>query len=78
VAVVGPAVCLSARLPAPAPGALRRVLEAFDRRGVQVLAATLERHGGPGAAADAVVTVTAVAAPPEVLEMIRADIACIR
>jgi hypothetical protein len=74
VAVVGPAVCLSARLPAPAPGALRRVLEAFDRRGVQVLAATLERPGGPGA----VVTVTAAAAPPEVLEMIRADIARIR
>ncbi|TVU49968.1 hypothetical protein EJB05_01316, partial [Eragrostis curvula] len=81
VAVAGATVCFSVRLPPAARGALRRVLEAFARRGVEVLAATLARHGGgvsgAGVAADAVVTVTAAAAPPEVLEMIRADIACI-
>ena len=67
-------VCFCARLPAPRPGSLTRVLEAFHRRGVEVLVATVARHGhGHGGAA--VVTVTAAAAPPEVLELIRADIA---
>lgn len=70
------AVCFSARLPAARrPGALTRVLEAFDRRGVDVLAATMAR-GGEGEAA-AVVTVTAAAAAPEVVKMIKADIAAI-
>jgi hypothetical protein len=48
------------------------VLEAFHRRGVEGLVATVARHGHGGAA---VVTVNAAAAPPEVLELIRADIA---
>lgn len=79
VAVAGPAVCFSARLPATGPGVLRRVLEVFHKWGVEVLAATVTRHGGGGGTvADAVVTVTAAAAPPEVMEMIRADIACIQ
>jgi acetolactate synthase regulatory subunit len=73
VAVAAATVCFSARLPAPAaPGSLTRVLEAFHRRGVEVLVATVARH-----AHAAVVTVTASAAPPEVLELIRADIAAI-
>ncbi|WVZ90495.1 hypothetical protein U9M48_036793 [Paspalum notatum var. saurae] len=67
-------VCVCARLPAPAPGAVTRVLQAFHRRGVEVLVATVARHGHAGAAA-AVVTVTAAAAPPEVMELVRADIA---
>lgn len=69
------AVCFAVRLPpAPAPagggggGGLRRVLEAFERRGVEVLAATVT--GG-----QQVITVTADAAPPEVVEGIKADIA---
>ncbi|TKW28921.1 hypothetical protein SEVIR_3G361100v4 [Setaria viridis] len=67
-------VNVSARLPAPAPaGALRRVVEAFERRGVRVLVATMARHG----AGAVIVTVTAAAAAPEVVEMIRADIATI-
>ncbi|XP_062203815.1 uncharacterized protein LOC133906034 [Phragmites australis] len=70
VAVSGATVCFSARLPAPRAGALTRVLEAFHRRGVEVLVATMARHGG-----GAVVTVTAAATAPEVLEMVRADIA---
>ena len=70
-------VTVSARLPAPEPaGALRRVVEAFERRGARVLVATMARHGrGEGGAV--VVTVTAAAAAPEVVEMIRADIASI-
>ncbi|OEL38073.1 hypothetical protein BAE44_0000907 [Dichanthelium oligosanthes] len=73
VAVAVGTVCFSARLPAPRPGSVTRVLEAFHRRGVEVLVVTVARHGhGHGAA---VVTVTAAAAPPDVLEMIRADIA---
>ncbi|KAJ1265587.1 hypothetical protein BS78_08G087400 [Paspalum vaginatum] len=67
-------VCVCARLPEPAPGAVTRVLEAFHRRGVEVLVATVARHGHAGAGA-AVVTVTAAAAPPEVMELVRADIA---
>ncbi|KXG23976.2 uncharacterized protein LOC8065952 [Sorghum bicolor] len=75
VSVAVGAVCFCARLPARSPGALARALEAFHRRGVEVLVATVGRHGhGQGAA---VLTVTAAAAPPEVLEMIRADIAAI-
>ncbi|KAL5205744.1 hypothetical protein ABZP36_033953 [Zizania latifolia] len=66
-------VYFAARLPAARrPGALTRVLEVFDRRGVEVLAATLSRAGGA-----AVVTVTAAAAAPDVVETIRADIASI-
>ncbi|KAK1627711.1 hypothetical protein QYE76_002026 [Lolium multiflorum] len=67
------AVCFAARLPAGAarPGALTRVLEAFDRRGVEVLAATMTRRGD-GAAQ---VTVTAAPAAPEVTESIKAEIA---
>lgn len=73
VSVAVGTVCLSARLPPErSPGALTRVLEAFHRRGVGVLVATVARHGHDGAA---MVTVTAATAPPEVLEMIRADIA---
>nr|XP_034586769.1 uncharacterized protein LOC117849328 [Setaria viridis]TKW28922.1 hypothetical protein SEVIR_3G361200v2 [Setaria viridis] len=76
VAVAVATVCFSARLPAPTrPSALTRVLEAFHRRGVEVLVATVARHGHGGGAA--VVTVTATAAPSEVLELIRADIAAI-
>ena len=68
-------VTVSARLPAPEPaGALRRVVEAFERRGARVLVATMARHGG-GEGGAVVVTVTAAAAAPEVLELIRADIA---
>ena len=75
VSVAVGAVCFCARLPARSPGALARALEAFHCRGVEVLVATVGRHGhGAGAA---VLTVTAAAAPPEVLEMIRADIAAI-
>lgn len=75
VSVAVGAVCFCARLPARSPGALARALGAFHRRGVEVLVATVGRHGhGHGAA---VLTVTAAAAPPEVLEMIRADIAAI-
>jgi len=75
VSVAVGAVCFCARLPARSPGALARALEAFHRRGVEVLVATVGRHGhGAGAA---VLTVTAAAAPPEVLEMIRAGIAAI-
>ncbi|CAN6351912.1 unnamed protein product [Urochloa humidicola] len=79
VAVAVGTVCFSARMPAPGPpGLLPRVLEAFHRRGVEVLLATVARHGhGCGGGGDAVVTVTAAAAPPEVLELIRADIAAI-
>ncbi|PAN21231.1 hypothetical protein PAHAL_3G451500 [Panicum hallii] len=66
-------VTVSARLPSPKPaGALRRVVEAFERRGARVLMATMARHGGA-----VVVTVTAAAAALEVVEMIRADIASI-
>ncbi|KAF2908162.1 hypothetical protein DAI22_12g163200 [Oryza sativa Japonica Group] len=66
-------VCFAARLPAARrPGALTRVLEVFDRRGVEVLAATL---AGGGRAA--MVTVTAAAAAPDIAEMIKADIASI-
>ncbi|RLM98369.1 hypothetical protein C2845_PM06G30380 [Panicum miliaceum] len=72
VAVAVGTVCFCARLPAPRLGSLTRVLEAFHRRGVEVLVATVARQGHGGAA---VVTVTAAAAPPEVLELIRADIA---
>ncbi|KAF8661190.1 hypothetical protein HU200_057303 [Digitaria exilis] len=72
VAVAVATVCFCVRLPAR-PGALTRVLEVFHRRGVEVLMATVARHGG----AAAVVTVTAAAAPPEVLEMISADIGAI-
>ncbi|KAG8048866.1 hypothetical protein GUJ93_ZPchr0009g109 [Zizania palustris] len=65
------AVYFAARLPAARrPGALTRVLEVFDRRGVEVLAATLSRAGGA-----AVVTVTTATAAPDVVETIRADIA---
>lgn len=71
VSVAVGAVCFCARLPARSPGSLTRVLEAFHRRGVEVLVATVGPHGHGGAA---VVTVTAAAAPPEVLQMIRADI----
>ncbi|CAL4891876.1 unnamed protein product [Urochloa decumbens] len=75
VAVAVGTVCFPARLPAPTPpGALTRVLEAFHRRGVEVVLATVARHGH---GRDAVVTVTAAAAPSEVLELIRADIAAI-
>ncbi|KAG2629729.1 uncharacterized protein LOC120701544 [Panicum virgatum] len=70
VAVAVGTVCFCARL--PRPGSLTRVLEAFHRRGVEVLVATVVCHGHGGAA---VVTVTAAAAAPEVLELIRADIA---
>ncbi|CAN6329291.1 unnamed protein product [Urochloa humidicola] len=81
VAVAVGTVCFAVRLPAgPAatrpPGTLTRVLEAFHRRGVEVLLATVARHGC-GGEGDAVVTVTAAGAPPEVLELIRADIAAI-
>ncbi|KAL6842145.1 hypothetical protein ACP4OV_028124 [Aristida adscensionis] len=71
----GGTACFSVRLPAAAgrPGALTRVLLAFERRGVEVLVATVARHGGA-----AVVTVTAAAAAPETLEMVRADIAGIQ
>ncbi|KAM0822849.1 hypothetical protein ACQ4PT_071244 [Festuca glaucescens] len=60
------AVCFAARLPAGAarPG----VLEAFDRRGVEVLAATMTRRG------DGAAQVTAPAAP-EITESIKAEIA---
>jgi len=58
VAVAVGTVCFCARLPAPRPGSLTRVLEAFHRRGVEVLVATVVRHGHGGAA---VVTVTAAA-----------------
>ncbi|CAM0147667.1 unnamed protein product [Urochloa decumbens] len=76
VAVAVGTVCFAARLPAPTPpGVMTRVLEAFHRRGVEVVLATVARHGHGGR--DAVVTVTAAAAPPEVLELIRADIAAI-
>nr|CAB3462246.1 unnamed protein product [Digitaria exilis] len=71
VAVAVATVCFCVRLPAR-PGALTRVLGVFHRRGVEVLVATVARHGGA-----AVVTVTAAAAPPEVLEMISADIGAI-
>jgi hypothetical protein len=64
------AVCFAARLPAR-PGAVTRVLEAFDRRGVEVLGATVTRRGD-GAAQ---VTVTAAPAEPEVVESIKAEIA---
>nr|CAB3466083.1 unnamed protein product [Digitaria exilis] len=75
VAVCPATVTVSARMPAPAGGALlRRVLEAFERRGARVLVATMARHGG-GAGDVVDVTVTANAAAPEVVEMIRADIA---
>uniref|UniRef100_A0A0D9XZZ7 BHLH domain-containing protein n=1 Tax=Leersia perrieri TaxID=77586 RepID=A0A0D9XZZ7_9ORYZ len=70
-------VCFAARLPPPAAtrrGALTRVLEAFDRRGVEVYAATVARAGAGGDGA-AMVTVTAAAAAPEVVKMIKADIA---
>ncbi|CAN6334260.1 unnamed protein product [Urochloa humidicola] len=66
-------VTVTARLPAPAPaGALRRVVEAFERRGAKVLAAAMARRGGDGGV---VVTVTASDAAPEIVEMIKADIA---
>ncbi|CAN6356358.1 unnamed protein product [Urochloa humidicola] len=66
-------VNVTARLPAPAPaGALRRVVEAFERRGARVLAAAMARRGGDGGV---VVTVTAADAAPEVVEMIKTDIA---
>ncbi|XP_040385154.1 uncharacterized protein LOC121055951, partial [Oryza brachyantha] len=71
-------VCFAARLPAARwrrPGALCRVLEAFDRRGVEVLAATLARAGGGEEGAAAMVTVTAATAAPDIREMIKADIA---
>ena len=56
VAVAVGTVCFCARL--PRPGSLTRVLEAFHRSGVEVLVATVARHGhGQGGAA--VVTVTA-------------------
>uniref|UniRef100_A0A0E0MN72 ACT domain-containing protein n=1 Tax=Oryza punctata TaxID=4537 RepID=A0A0E0MN72_ORYPU len=75
-------VCFAARLPAARwPGALTRVLEVFDRRGVEVLAATLASTGGGGGGEDggaaAMVTVTAAAAAPDIAEMIKADIASI-
>ncbi|CAN6334259.1 unnamed protein product [Urochloa humidicola] len=81
VAVAVGTVCFAVRLPAGPtatrpPGTLTRVLEAFHRRGVEVLLATVARHGY-GGEGDAVVTVTAAAAPTEVLELIRADIAAI-
>jgi hypothetical protein len=68
----GGTMTVTVRLPAaPAPGgALRRVVQAFERRGARVLVATMARHG----AAVVFVTVTAAAAAPEVVEMIRADI----
>nr|CAB3462247.1 unnamed protein product [Digitaria exilis] len=77
VAVCPATVTVSARLLEPAGGALlRRVLEAFERRGARVLVATMARHGGGVGAGDVVdVTVTANAAAPEDVEMIRADIA---
>ena len=67
------AVCFDARLPAAAarPGELTRVLEVFDRRGVEVLAATMTRREDGGAQ----VTVTAAPAAPEVTESIKAEIA---
>ncbi|CAN6347918.1 unnamed protein product [Urochloa humidicola] len=72
-------VTVTARLPAPAPaGALRRVVEAFERRGARVLAAAMARRGGAGGGegeGGVVVTVTAADAAPEVVEMIKADIA---
>ena len=68
-------VTVSARLPAPEPaGALRRVVEAFERRGARVLVATMARRGGGEESGAAVV---AAAAAPDVVEMIRADIASI-
>ncbi|CAN6338499.1 unnamed protein product [Urochloa humidicola] len=75
-----PTVTVTARLPAPAPaGALRRVVEAFERCGARVLAAAMSRHGGGGGRGEGeggvIVTVTAADAAPEVVEMIRADIA---
>ena len=67
------AVCFAMLLPPPAarPGALTRVLEAFGRRGVEVLAATMTRRGD-GAAQ---VTVTAATTAPEVTESIKEEIA---
>ncbi|CAM0949645.1 unnamed protein product [Alopecurus aequalis] len=67
------AVCFTARLPPAAarPGVLTRVLEPFDRRGVEVLAATMTRHRD-GAAQ---VTVTAAPEGPEVTESIKEEIA---
>ncbi|CAN6343149.1 unnamed protein product [Urochloa humidicola] len=81
VAVAVGTVCFAVRLPAGPtatrpPGTLTRVLEAFHRRGVEVLLTTVARHGY-GGEGDAVVTVMAAAAPTEVLELIRADIAAI-
>ena len=68
-------VTVSARLPAPEPaGALRRVVEAFERRGARVPVATMARRGGGEESGAAVV---AAAAAPDVVEMIRADIASI-
>ncbi|KAL6622725.1 hypothetical protein ACP70R_032604 [Stipagrostis hirtigluma subsp. patula] len=69
----GATACFSVRLPPATPGLLTRVLTAFERRGVDVLVATVARHGGA-----AVVTVTAAAAAPEAVEMVRADIAAIQ
>ncbi|CAL4906260.1 unnamed protein product [Urochloa decumbens] len=71
-------VTVTARMPAPAQaGLLRRVVEAFERRGARVLAAAMARHGGGGGGGEGgvVVTVTAADAAPGVVEMIRADIA---
>ncbi|CAL4891875.1 unnamed protein product [Urochloa decumbens] len=73
-------VTVTARMPAPAQaGLLRRVVEAFERRGARVLAAAMSRHGGgggeDGGEGGVVVTITAADAAPGVVEMIRADIA---
>jgi hypothetical protein len=72
------AVCIAVRLPPPVaarPGALTSLLEVFDRRGVEVLGVTVTRDGR---AATADVMVTAAAAAPEVVELIKAEIASIK
>ncbi|XP_048574582.1 uncharacterized protein LOC125555770 [Triticum urartu] len=69
------AVCIAVRAAAARPGALTRLLEVFDRRGVEVLGVTVTRDGR---AATADVMVTAAAAAPEVVELIKAEIAGIK
>lgn len=72
------AVCIAVRLPPPVaarPGALTRLLEVFDRRGLEVLGVTVTRDGR---ADTADVMVTAAAAAPEVVELIKAEIAGIK